>query len=174
VVLSRVEDPKDAVGALDRFRLGPIIPRRVRGRPRTFTGTGSDKSPRLPARSARPPRPAAASRTVARMLTGSGLTGTARAAAVGAAADGERHAAPPPGDSRGIPRQPFRLALLREQLASTVTPAQYHRASLGGGARRRCVLDSRLVITCLHSTFMVSVTAAGLARYPLAPVRCGL
>jgi hypothetical protein len=34
------------------------------------------------------------------MLTGSGLTGTARAAAVGAAAEGEWHAAPPPGDSR--------------------------------------------------------------------------
>ena len=45
MVLSRggAADPKDAEGALDRFRLGPIIPRRVRGEaPRASTGTGWD------------------------------------------------------------------------------------------------------------------------------------
>ncbi|MBO0836110.1 MAG: hypothetical protein J2P28_11395, partial [Actinobacteria bacterium] len=81
MVLSRGEDPKDAEGALDRFRLGPIIQRRVRGRPRTFTGTGSDKSPRLPARSARSASWSWGSRSSGcvvadrcPLLTGSGLT----------------------------------------------------------------------------------------------------
>ena len=51
----RSRSRRDAVGALDRFRPVPIIPRRVGGRPCTFPGIG-DGQHRTPARGAGFPR----------------------------------------------------------------------------------------------------------------------
>jgi hypothetical protein len=96
-------------------------------------------SPRGPGARA---RPAAASRAVARLLTGSGLASAARAAAVGAAAEGERHAAPPPWRrAPGFPRQCFRLTLLRGHFSHCRNSRAILPRIPAGWRTARCALD---------------------------------